>query len=70
MRNETKILSITNANTGRAKALMEVTFFFFFFWHTHDFEMCPNFSQSIKQKSFRVVRSVYAETELRNTGAV
>lgn len=31
MRNETKILSITNANTGRAKALMEVTFFFFFF---------------------------------------
>lgn len=68
MRNETKILSITNANTGRAKALMEVTFFFF--WHTHDFEMCPTFSQSIKQKSFRVVRSVYAETELRNTGAV
>lgn len=30
MRNETKILSITNANTDRAKALMEVTFFFFF----------------------------------------
>lgn len=57
MRKKPKILSISNVNTDRAKALMEVTFSF---WHTLDFEMCPTFSQYIKQKSFRVVRRIYA----------
>lgn len=43
-----QILSISNVNTDRAKALMEVTFSF---WHTHDFEMCPTFHSTSNRKA-------------------